>query len=180
VGVCIEGEFIQEKFNDWLSDLLKTKGTDIFRSKGIIALCGTDERFVFQGVHMLLMMGGSRQSDNPATIPLPDWAPGEPRLNKLCFIGRNLNRAELVAGLEACIFNGKYPEPGPKPEKKLRFDVGTAVMVNVGEWVPGEIAAHWYREPLWETGRYVPYQIQTADDELIWAPRDTDKFVRLP
>lgn len=31
------------------------------------------------------------------------WAPGEPRRNTLVFIGRNLDRAELVADFEACL-----------------------------------------------------------------------------
>ena len=176
VGVCIEGEFNYDQFNDWLSTLLKEKGADIFRSKGILALSGTDERFVFQGVHMVLNMGGSQAADNK----LPDWAPGEKRLNKLCFIGRNLNRAELVAGLEACIFDGKYPDPGPLPTTKLRFNPGDVVLVNCDTWLPGVVVMHWYREALWETGRYVPYQVELTDGSgsLIWVPGDSNKFIK--
>jgi hypothetical protein len=51
---------------------------------------------VVQGVHMLLDMGSS----DDMGLNLPPWAPGEKRLNKLCFIGRNLNREELLAGTE--------------------------------------------------------------------------------
>ena len=177
VGVCIEGEFRSDLFNDWLGALLKDKGADIFRSKGILAMVGTNERYVFQGVHMVLNMGSS-QDPTTGAAALPDWAPGEKRLNKLCFIGRNLNRAELVAGLEACIFNGKYPDPGPKPVQKLRFKVGAKVKVNTGEWQQGTVVMQWYREPLWETGRYVPYQVQLADGGLVWAPRDESKFIK--
>ncbi len=82
------------QLNKWLSTLLRTKGADIFRSKGILAVMGTDERYVFQGVHMLLDMGSSERMG----LNLPAWAPGEKRMNKLCFIGRNLNRDELLAG----------------------------------------------------------------------------------
>ncbi len=195
VGVCLEGEFFPDKFNAWLSDLLRTKGTDIFRSKGVIAFVGSDERFVFQGVHMLLVMGGSgsaSENDDGAagaanaadagTIKLANWAPGEKRLNKICFIGRNLDRAALVSGLEACIFDGKYPDPGVPPKKVLRFAVGTKVRVNAGKWVLGTIVAHWYREPLWETGCFVPYQIRVDSGDgagnLLFAPKDSDAFVR--
>jgi G3E family GTPase len=48
VGIVIEGQFIPDKLNEWLSRLLRTKGADIFRSKGILAVLGTDDRFVFQ------------------------------------------------------------------------------------------------------------------------------------
>jgi len=176
VGVCIEGSFIAEKFNAWLGTLLREKGADIFRSKGIIALEGTDEKYVFQGVHMLLMMKGSNSTDDGA-INLEDWKPDEKRMNKLCFIGRNLDREEITKGLEACIFDGKYPEPGTPPKRQLRFPVGANVRVNIGDWVSGIVTAHWYREKLWPTGRFMPYQIRVKGT-FVWAPRDTDAFVR--
>jgi G3E family GTPase len=176
VGIVIEGQFLGEKFNDWLTNLLRTQGADIFRSKGIISIFGSDDKFVFQGVHMILDMGSSTQLG----MKLPPWGADEKRVNKLCFIGRNLNRTQLVEGLQECIFDGKFPEPGPVPTSKLRFSIGTKVRVNVGSWVPGVIVAHWYREPLWPTGKYVPYQISLIgeEDTLVWAPRDTDTFVR--
>jgi len=177
VGVCIEGEFMPDKFNDWLSNLLRDKGADIYRSKGIIALVGTSERYVFQGVHMMLRMVGSHSKEDGA-INLADWGPDEKKMNKLCFIGKNLDRKEITDGLQACIFNGKFPEPGPKPTTSLRFSVGEKVMINVGEWEPAKVVAHWYREALWESGRYVPYQLELADGTLAWAPRDKDAFVR--
>ena len=170
VGVCIEGEFKPEMFNDWIGDLLRTKGQDIFRSKGIISICSSDDRYVFQGVHMLLTMKGGE---------LPKWKAGEKRLNKMCFIGRNLDRKEIVDGLTKCLFNGKYPEPGVTPTESLRFAVGTKVKANAGGWVGGTVMAQWYREPLWETGKFVPYQIELVDGGLIWAPKDTNKFVRI-
>jgi G3E family GTPase len=47
------GELDGEKLNAWLSELLQTRGPDIFRTKGILNIAGEDQRFVFQGVHML-------------------------------------------------------------------------------------------------------------------------------
>jgi len=184
VGVCIEGSFLQEKFYNWLSTLLKEQGQDLYRSKGIVAFAGTDERHVFQGVHMMLRMQGSSDEDagGEGGSRLPPWGENEKRLNKLCFIGKNLDREAITKGLEACIFDGKYPEPGPVPTTKLRFDVGSRVKVNLGVWISGTVVAHWYREPLWPTSRYVPYQVKLiggADDGvLVWAPRDTNKFIK--
>ena len=53
VGIDVVGDLDKRRFNQWLSHLLQTQGTDIFRMKGIISLKGEKERFVFQGVHML-------------------------------------------------------------------------------------------------------------------------------
>ncbi|MXW98805.1 MAG: GTP-binding protein, partial [Acidimicrobiaceae bacterium] len=68
------------------------KGTDIFRSKGILSIAGWDERYVFQGVHMLL--------EGQA---LGTWRDGEKRGNRLVFIGRNLNRESLEASFRSCL-----------------------------------------------------------------------------
>jgi G3E family GTPase len=91
VGIDLEGDLDDRKLNDWLGQLLGTKGQDIFRMKGVLALAGTDQRFVFQGVHMLF----TGQPDRP-------WN-GDQRRSQLVFIGRNLDREELQGGLRACL-----------------------------------------------------------------------------
>jgi G3E family GTPase len=37
--------------NDWVSEILKTFGNDIFRMKGVLAISGAREKFVYQAVH---------------------------------------------------------------------------------------------------------------------------------
>eukprot|EP01052_Picozoa_sp_SAG31_P036883 SAG31_NODE_4668_length_3047_cov_1.961330_2_plen_59_part_00 len=39
--------------NGWLGTLLREKGTDIYRMKGVLSIKGQSQRFVFQGIHML-------------------------------------------------------------------------------------------------------------------------------
>jgi G3E family GTPase len=92
VGIEADGEVDGDRLNRWLGDLLRNKGVDIFRSKGILAIAGMDERYVFQGVHMLL----DGQADRP-------WRDGEARTNRLVFIGRNLDRDELERSFRACL-----------------------------------------------------------------------------
>lgn len=92
VGIRIDGEVDVEKLNSWLGELLSTKGVDIFRSKGILALAGQGRQYVFQGVHMLF--------DGTEGRP---WRDGESRTNRLVFIGRNLDRDELESGFQACL-----------------------------------------------------------------------------
>jgi len=79
------------KLNGWLGGLLKTRGTDIFRMKGIVEVQGEARRVVFQGVHMMF----DGRPDRP-------WQLGEDRSSLLVFIGRNLPEQELRDGLRAC------------------------------------------------------------------------------
>jgi G3E family GTPase len=91
VGITTPGELDANKFNAWMSDLLMSKGQDIFRMKGVLSIKGSPERFVFQGVHMVF----DGKPDRP-------WGP-TPRHNALVFIGRNLDRAALNEGFVACL-----------------------------------------------------------------------------
>ena len=91
VGLSSDRPLDAKKANAWLGKLLREKGVDIFRMKGILDIAGAPERYVFQGVHMLM----DGQPDRP-------WKPGETRRSQLVFIGRNLDRAELTAGFAAC------------------------------------------------------------------------------
>ncbi|RNG35337.1 CobW family GTP-binding protein [Streptomyces botrytidirepellens] len=92
VGIDLTGELDEERLNRWLGTLLRTKGVDIFRSKGILALAGAPRQYVFQGVHMLLDGEFGR-----------DWRDGEQRRNRLVFIGRNLDRDALERGFADCL-----------------------------------------------------------------------------
>jgi G3E family GTPase len=90
VAIDCKGLVDPTKFHAWISMLLRTKGADIFRSKGILSFLGTDQRYVFQGVHML--MDGDF-----------DRAMQQPPSNQLVFIGKNLDRRSLVDGFTACL-----------------------------------------------------------------------------
>ncbi len=91
VGIEVDGDVHLDRLNMWLSLLLQTQGTDIFRSKGILSIAGWEERYVFQGVHMLL--------DGEANGTWGD----EERRNRLVFIGRNLDRAALEDSFRSCL-----------------------------------------------------------------------------
>ena len=92
VAIVESGELDGNKLNEWLGNLLQNQGPDIFRMKGILTIAGEDQRFVFQGVHMLF----DGRADRP-------WKPGETRKNELVFIGRNLNEAQLREDFRACL-----------------------------------------------------------------------------
>jgi G3E family GTPase len=92
VGIDIPGEVVQQKLNEWIGWLLKEKGVDLFRSKGVLAVKGMKEKFVFQAIHMLF--ANSQQGA---------WAADEERRCKMVFIGKNLNREELTEGFKKCL-----------------------------------------------------------------------------
>ncbi len=92
VGIELPGEVQLPMLDGWLSWLLAERGVDIFRMKGVLNVAGDDHRFVFQGVHMLLDAEPDRL-----------WRDGEERINRLVFIGRNLDRDELNERFAACL-----------------------------------------------------------------------------
>lgn len=92
VGIREDRAVDPKKLESWLRPLLMEKGEDLFRSKGIINMAGTERRYVFQGVHMLL----DGHFDRP-------WQANETPRNELVFIGRNLDREALQEGFRQCL-----------------------------------------------------------------------------
>lgn len=97
VGIVAEGSLSVELFNRWLGTLLSERGEDLYRSKGVLCVDGSDEKFIFQGVHMQVTMSPSSE------LGLEPWQPEEKRMNKLVFIGRNLERKSLEEGFHGCL-----------------------------------------------------------------------------
>ena len=81
-----------EKFFPWVQDLVAKEGPNILRCKGILAFKDDPERFVFQGVHMIL--DGDHQRP---------WKEGEERVSRIVFIGRELPEEKIRTGFEACV-----------------------------------------------------------------------------
>lgn len=90
IGFLKEGDLDMDKLNVWVSKLLQERGVDIFRMKGVLAISGSTDKYVFQAVHMLF---------HGETIE--PWG-DEPRINKFIIIGRNLPREEITSSFEAC------------------------------------------------------------------------------
>lgn len=80
------------KFMPWLQDLVAKDGAKILRSKGILSFKDDDDRYVFQGVHMMLEGDHQRK-----------WKSGEKRESRVVFIGRELPEDEIRKGFEKTI-----------------------------------------------------------------------------
>ena len=81
-----------DKFFPWVQDLVQKEGPNILRCKGILAFKDDEERFVFQGVHMIL--DGDHQRP---------WKADEKRDSRIVFIGRNLPGKLIREGFESCV-----------------------------------------------------------------------------
>ena len=147
-----EGDLNVNKLDRWIGTLMRDKGEDLFRYKGVLSVKGMDEKFVFQGVHMLF------SGDYSKEIGL--WKEGETRECRFVFIGRDLDHKALQDGLMECI------------AEELRFNVGDTVFANVGEFTEGKILK------CWDQGNPYRVEIQNELKTNVWVPIDSDQFVR--
>ncbi|KAK4364722.1 hypothetical protein RND71_016080 [Anisodus tanguticus] len=92
VSIVSEGTLDLDEVDDWLERLIEKNGEDLYRMKGVLSVSGSEERYVFQGVHSIL-----------DGCPGKTWEPSEKRINKLVFIGRNLDETALRKGFKGCL-----------------------------------------------------------------------------
>ncbi|KAM0059194.1 putative cobW/HypB/UreG, nucleotide-binding domain, cobalamin (vitamin B12) biosynthesis CobW [Helianthus debilis subsp. tardiflorus] len=92
VSIVSEGTLDLDELDDWLERLVEEKGDDLYRMKGVLSVSDSETRYVFQGVHSTL-----------DGCPGKPWGPDEKRVNKLVFIGRNLDESALRKGFKGCL-----------------------------------------------------------------------------
>ena len=86
------GDVEPETFIRWIGEVTQKDGPNILRLKGILAFKDEPLRYVVQGVHMIVE--GDLQRE---------WKADEPRLSRLVFIGRKLDREALERGFRDCL-----------------------------------------------------------------------------
>lgn len=79
-------------FFPWINKITQIDGPDILRLKGIIAFADDPERYVIQGIHMIV------EGDHQRA-----WKDDEKHESRLVFIGRNLDREKLERTFKACL-----------------------------------------------------------------------------
>eukprot|EP00041_Stephanoeca_diplocostata_P041674 m.8509 g.8509 ORF g.8509 m.8509 type:complete len:144 (-) comp6529_c0_seq2:288-719(-) len=121
-----------------------------YRYKGVLAVKGMNQKFVFQGVGMLFS-GGFVDTR---------WRRKESRECRFVFIGKRLDTKALIDGFMEC------------KVKPLRFKVGDIVEANIGQFVRGKILK------CWDEGN--AYRVEIDDDEKtnVFAPIDEDEYIR--
>ena len=85
------GDMDSRKFFPWIEKITQMEGPNILRLKGIIAFKDDPDRYVLQGVHMII------EGDHQRA-----WKDDEKRESRLVFIGRELDAERLRKSFEAC------------------------------------------------------------------------------
>jgi len=147
VSFQFDGDMNIKKLQMELNNLVSKNAEKLYRYKGILSVKGMKEKFVFQGVHMLL--SGTFIKDSR-------WKDQEKRHSKFVFIGIDLNHEELKEIFETC------------KAKPLRFKVGTSVTVKAGISERGTVIK------LWDEGN--PYRIKLVDGRELFCPEDIDAY----
>lgn len=80
------------KLNQALAAINERYGESLWRLKGVLAIEGMRNRIIVQGVQGLIQA-------NPSTV----WRMFEPKRSQLVLIGRDLDRAWVLAQLQSCV-----------------------------------------------------------------------------
>ena len=86
------GEMDSRKFFPWIQKVTQLEGPNILRLKGIIAFRDDPDRYVLQGVHMII------EGDHQRA-----WKDNEKHESRLVFIGRELDAERLKKSFDACV-----------------------------------------------------------------------------
>ncbi len=85
------GPLDPKRFFPWIQKVTQADGPNILRLKGIIAFDNDDDRYVVQGIHMIV------EGDHQRA-----WRENEKRESRIVFIGRDLDEEKLRRTFEAC------------------------------------------------------------------------------
>jgi len=155
------------KLNMWISDIMRDLGTELFRYKGVLAVKGCKEKFIFQGVHMMFTGGFAGDVLGPESLKTSAglWQSDEERECRFVFIGKNIKQKhhdKLKEGFLAC-----------EAEKELRFKVGDLVEARVrGGFTPAKVIR------VWDEGNPYRLELQTAAKTNVWGPVDDSAYVK--
>jgi G3E family GTPase len=96
--VCIvePGALDGMKLSVWFRSQIVEFGANLLRMKGILNLRGDQDQFLFQGVRTEFEGRPGRS-----------WRPDEERLNRLVFIGHQLDHDVIARGFANCVYNGE-------------------------------------------------------------------------
>merc|ERR1719506_865877 len=109
-----------------------------------------EKKFSFQGVGMLFDGGFVRP-----------WGKDEKRENRFVFIGKNLNKDQILKSFKDC-----------QCSADLRFKEGDKVQAFTGQWKDGIVLK------CWDDGQPYRIELQNLTRTNIWAPEDTSVYVR--
>ena len=140
------------KLERWIGELMRDKAEDLFRYKGVLAVKGMDQKFVFQACICFFQEYSVKKSLHGGLVK---------NVNVVSSLSvAHLDHEALEAGLMAC------------KAEDLRFSVGDSVYANTGEFTEGKILK------CWDKGNPYRVELQDAAKSNVWVPIDNDHYVR--
>jgi G3E family GTPase len=113
------------KLSLWFRSLIAEFGANMLRMKGILNLRGDTDEFLFQGVHMEFEGKPGRR-----------WSADEERINRLVFIGRNLDTAKIRTGFLACLSGSDDQAPAvADPFGRVNVEISPARLDQIRYWM---------------------------------------------
>jgi G3E family GTPase len=113
------------KLSLWFRSLISESGADMLRMKGILNLRGDADEFLFQGVHMEFEGKPGRR-----------WNADEERINRLVFIGRNLDAEKIRTGFLACLSGaGDHAHAVADPFGRINVETSPARLDQIRYWM---------------------------------------------
>jgi G3E family GTPase len=127
IAIVMPGALDGLRLGGWFRWLATEFGARIFRMKGILAVWGDPDRFIFQGVQTEL-----------ECRPGSAWADGEERSNRLVLIGRKLDQERIRQAFAACICCD--PEPAVRigsadPFRRSLYEVSPHRLEQIRYWL---------------------------------------------
>jgi G3E family GTPase len=127
--VCIvePGELDGMKLSVWFRSQIYEIGTKLLRMKGILNLRGDSDQFLFQGVRMEF-------EGRPGRV----WGADEKRLNRLVFIGRDLDQDTITQGFKGCLYDGANGSDGsakPDPFGRQLLEISPYTLDQIRYWM---------------------------------------------
>jgi G3E family GTPase len=125
--VCIveSGELDGMKLSVWFRSRIAEFGANLLRMKGLLNLRGDPDQFLFQGVRMEFEGRPGRA-----------WSADEKRLNRLVFIGRNLDQDAITRGFRNCLCtaacDGSWT---PDPFGRQLLEVSPYTLEQIRYWM---------------------------------------------
>ncbi|XP_021804277.1 uncharacterized protein LOC110748626 [Prunus avium] len=92
--ICEPRQVDLEKVRLWLEEILweKKHGMDVYRCKGVLSVHNSNKLHTLQAVKEIYEI-----------VPTRDWKKQENQMNKIVFIGHNLNENVLTESFQACV-----------------------------------------------------------------------------
>ena len=124
VSLVDPGELDGMNVSHWFRSLISEQGINILRMKGILNLRGDPDQFVFQGVHMMFEGRPGRP-----------WEKDEPRMNRLVFIGRDLDAPKIREGFRGCLASGNgAPSTVVDPFGRDHLEISPFTLDQIRYW----------------------------------------------